>query len=97
LPPDKTSPQKREAEELEDDEDDWAEDGPKKKKAKKVVTKKWKSGKITVNGKAVNKESGDNTIGKEQVLPVKEERKPEIVISLDPREVSESSQTLSSP
>lgn len=97
LPPDKMSPQKRDVEELEDGEDDWTEDSPKKKKAKKVVTKKWKSGKITVNGKAVIKEPAGDMIEKEQVASVKEEKKPEIVISLEPRGVSESSQTLSSP
>lgn len=97
LPPDKTSPQKREAEELEDDEDDWADDSPKKKKPKKVVTKKWKSGKVTVNGKAVIKELPVDIKDSGQVVSVKAEKKHESVASLEPREVSESSQTLSSP
>jgi DNA-directed RNA polymerase subunit RPC12/RpoP len=97
LPLDKTSPQKRDVEELEDDEDDWADDSPKKKKAKKVVTKKWKSGKITVNGKAVIKEPPGEIKDSGQAAAVKEEKKHEGVVGLDPREVSESSQTLSSP
>jgi hypothetical protein len=96
LPPDKTSPQKRDAEELEDNEDDWADDSPKKKKPK-VVTKKWKSGKITVNGKAVTKEPPGDIKDSRQAAAVKQEKKLEGVVSLEPREVSESSQTLSSP
>jgi hypothetical protein len=97
LPPDKTSPQKRDAEEFEDDEVDWANDSPKKKKPKKVVTKKWKYGKVTVNGKAVIKEPPGDIKDSGQVASVKEEKKHEGDVSLEPREVSESSQTLSSP
>lgn len=97
LPPDKTSPQKREAEDLEDDEADWADDSPKKKKPKKVVTKKWKSGKVTVNGKAVIMEPPVDTKDNGQVSSMKVEKKHEGIAGLEPREVSESSQTLSSP
>jgi hypothetical protein len=97
LPPDKTSPQKREAEELEDDEHEWADDSPKRKKPKKVVTKKWKSGKVTVNGKAVIKEPLLDIKDSGQVVSLKADKKHEGVVGLEPREVSESSQTLSSP
>ncbi len=97
LPPDKTSPQKRDAAELEDDEDDWADDSPKKKKPKKVVTKKWKSGKVTVNGKAVIKEPSVHIKDSGQAASTMEEKKHQGVVSQEPREVSESSQTLSSP
>lgn len=97
LPPDKTSPLKRDAEEPEDGESNWADDSPKKKKVKKGVTKKWKSGKVTVNGKAVANELAAGKMRKEQAVSIKEESKPEIVVSQEPQEVSESSQTLSSP
>ena len=92
LPPEKKSPVKRDAAESDGDEEDWDVDSPKKKKVKKAITKKWKSGKVTVNGKAVSKGAVNDTKDKE-MLPKKE--KP--IARTEPREVSESSQTLSSP
>jgi hypothetical protein len=95
LPSMKKSPQKRDADEFEEDEN---EETPKKK-VKKVVTKKWKSGKVTVDGKALLKArelAGKEPIEKQMEAEgkSKEASKKE---TLPPREPSESSRTLSSP
>jgi len=97
LPPEKKSPQKRDVDDLGDDEEDWDVDSPKKKKPKKAVTKKWKSGKVTVNGKAVVQGPVMGIMGSEPAVKLKEQKNDLEVPDSQPREVSESSQTLSSP
>lgn len=98
----KPSPQKRSLKDLEDlkynDEDDDERESPKKKmkipdlkinpqkKRYEGVVKKWKSGKITVDGKTVNQRPGLGTTGHGDKKGKTKQR-----------EGSESSQTLDSP
>jgi hypothetical protein len=97
LPPEKKSPAKRDVEELDAGEDDSDENRKKKKKkVKRGITKKWKSGKVTVSGKAVSKEATTDSNDTEPAAK-KALEKEKAAAGAEPREVSESSQTLSSP
>jgi hypothetical protein len=100
LPPDKKSPVKRDAEEFDEEEDDeeYVSDSPKKKKVKRAtaIPKKWRSGKVTVNGKTVEKGVVGKLKGQHGQLKVKDQKKVDKAAS-QPRELSASSQTLSSP
>jgi Sgf11 (transcriptional regulation protein) len=96
LPPTKKSPQKRDADEIEEDNEN--EESLEKKKPKKAVAKKWKSGKVTVDGKAVMK-AGEPLENKPKGKQKEIENKKELgkKETSPPRELSESSRTLSSP
>jgi hypothetical protein len=95
LPPEKKSPLKRDADKMDDDDDDWDEDSPKKKKVKKVIGgKKWKSGRITVNGRVLTPGPlGDAKGTQPRIIFQKKENKPSV--SEASRATSTSSQTIS--